>query len=128
MAISDALKERGIEGIVPAHGQIFQFLFRESPLPLSDIVKGSGRAKSTVTGMADTLEKYGYLKRESSPDDKRSVLVSLTEKGQSLKPVFQEISEEVIGDLFGMMPEEEQIRLMKSLAALESNITNRRKE
>jgi DNA-binding MarR family transcriptional regulator len=38
-----------------------------------------------MTGIVDTLENKGLVTREPNPDDRRSLLVKLTEKGRSLQ-------------------------------------------
>jgi DNA-binding MarR family transcriptional regulator len=40
--------------------------------------------KGTLTGVLDRLEKKGLLKRESVPNDRRSIKVRLTDKGNAL--------------------------------------------
>ena len=121
--LMDHLASRGISGIVPAHGQLLFPLFRASaPVPLGELARSSGRAKSTITGMAHTLEKQGYLCRKSCPDDKRSVLVELTLEGRELETVFNEISSAMIRDLYGDMPVETRRRLMDDLSVLERNL------
>lgn len=40
--------------------------------------------RGTVTGLVDTLEKEGRLRRRPNPDDRRSVLVELTDDGLAL--------------------------------------------
>lgn len=123
--ITDGLISRGINGIVPAHGQLLMPLFKASgPIPLGDLARCSGRAKSTITGMAHTLEKLGYIHRSNCPDDKRSVLVELTSEGRRLESVFIEISAELIRDLYGDMPVETRKRLMDDLLVLEKNLTD----
>ena len=37
-----------------------------------------------MTGIVDTLEKNGLVTRQPNPDDRRSLLVTLTEKGKAL--------------------------------------------
>jgi DNA-binding MarR family transcriptional regulator len=40
--------------------------------------------RATMSGLMDTLEKDGMLIRETAQDDRRTVLVRLTEKGQQI--------------------------------------------
>lgn len=44
----------------------------------------AGISKGTLTGVADTLEKRGLLRRRSHPDDGRRVLLELTPAGRQL--------------------------------------------
>ncbi len=124
--ISDSLKEKDLTGIVPAHGQVIYPLFsQEEHIHLSDIVKRSGRAKSTITGMADTLEKHGYIKRIPCPYDKRGIHVELTDNGRELEEVFRGISSDLIKTIYKDVSQEEQVALMKILATMETNLSPR---
>jgi len=117
------LEKEGVTGIVPAHGKIIYHLFhREKPVPLSEVVKACGRAKSTITGMAVTLEKHGYLTRTNCRDDKRSVLVELTPKGRALRESFDEISRGILDRLYFGMDREEQEALTGSLSHINRNL------
>lgn len=40
--------------------------------------------RATMTGLVDTLERDGLVKREPDPDDRRMMSVTLTPKGQAL--------------------------------------------
>ena len=53
--------------------------------------------KSTLTGILIRLEKRGFIARESDEDDRRSVRVSLTEKGRKLRRPLTAIYEDVNG-------------------------------
>ncbi|MBN1880724.1 MAG: MarR family transcriptional regulator [Deltaproteobacteria bacterium] len=121
--IADELRSRGIDDVLPAHGRALAALYEaDGPVPIKAVTESAGRVKSTITVMIRTLEKNGYVTRMSCPDDKRSVLVSLTEKGRRLFPAFQEISELLISTVYGEMPEEEREVLMNFLNHLDDNL------
>lgn len=60
-----------------------------NPAELADM---AGVTRATMTGLIDTLEKDGYVRREPDPHDRRSMLVQLTPKGdaftEELMPVY----------------------------------------
>ncbi|VGO22589.1 MarR family winged helix-turn-helix transcriptional regulator [Pontiella sulfatireligans] len=117
------LRNVAIEGILPAHGSILNFLFQQdAPVPMKEIVERIGRVKSTVTGMIHTLEQYGYVEKLPSPEDGRVVLVKLTEKGCSLKPPFKQISKKLIARLYGNMAVEQKDSLVELLTQIEGNL------
>lgn len=45
-----------------------------------------------MTVLVNKLEKEGYVRKISDPEDSRGVLVALTSKGQALEPIFEDIS------------------------------------
>lgn len=123
LLIEQELRNVNIAGILPAHGSILYFLFgRSSPVAMKEIVEKVGRVKSTVTGMVNTLEQYGYVEKFQSPDDGRVMLVQLTEKGKSIRPEVDMISETVIEKTYGTMPAADREKLVELLAQIERNL------
>lgn len=123
LIIEKELQARGLTGIVPAHGSVLAFLFRQQePVPIKSLVTQIGRVKSTVTGIVSTLERHGYLYRQGCDLDARSVRIGLTDKGLALRKDFKEISETVLGRVFRDMPESDRLRLMELLAVIEGNL------
>ena len=73
------LQRRGIEDLVPAHGDLFTHLFGGGSLTVTELAERTGRTKL----------------REPDPRDARVLRLRLTEKGEALDKVFSEISEEL---------------------------------
>ena len=87
--ITSELQNRSIKGIVPAHGPVLIFLFRQKkPVPIKSVVDEVGRVKSTVTVMINTLERHGYIKKMPCETDSRIAMIELTEKGRKLRKDF----------------------------------------
>lgn len=123
--IEKELKARGMKGIVPAHGAVLNFLFRQSePVPIKLLVRHIGRVKSTTTGIVSTLERHGYLFRQGCDQDARSVRIGLTEKGRDMLKDFEEISARLLERVYGNMPAEDRRQLAKLLAQVEANLTH----
>jgi DNA-binding MarR family transcriptional regulator len=66
----------------------------------SKIAESVFREKNSVTAVINTLEREGVVRREPSPDDRRSVKVVITDKGWNeanrLSPIAQELSREAL--------------------------------
>jgi len=66
----------------------------------SEIAEGVFREKNSVTAVINTMERQGVVRREPSPDDRRSVKVVITDKGwkeaNRLSPIAQELSREAL--------------------------------
>lgn len=123
LLIEKELRAIHIEGILPAHGSVLYFLFRqEKPIAMKEIVEKIGRVKSTVTGMINTLAQYGYVEKFQSPDDGRVMLVKLTEKGESLKRPLSEISDTLQKKVYGDMPNDDREILARLLMQVRSNL------
>jgi len=121
--IDTELRERNLEGIVPAHGAVFFYLFQqEKPVPIKDVVANARRTKSTVTVMLNTLTRYGYILKEVSEEDNRVVYVSLTEKGWAMQSDFEAISDLLLKRVFGDMPKDRRKIIKKVLDEMEVNL------
>ncbi len=90
--IEKELRKNNINGIATSHGSIIYFLSTKNETSMSDIANEIKKEKSTVTTLVGKLEKLGYVSLKKSEEDSRSTLVSLTEKGKELVPIFSEIS------------------------------------
>jgi DNA-binding MarR family transcriptional regulator len=55
----------------------------EKPVNPADLADRANVTRATMTGLIDTLERDGFVKREHAPDDRRMMLVQLTAKGRS---------------------------------------------
>jgi len=55
----------------------------KTPINLADLAERSRVTRATMTGLIDTLERDGLVKREHSADDRRMLLVRLTSSGRT---------------------------------------------
>jgi DNA-binding MarR family transcriptional regulator len=123
LLIEKELQVHGLKGIVPAHGLVFAFLLRQNgPVPIKALVQQSGRVKSAVTGMVNTLEKHGYVYKIECVEDARSTLIGLTEKGRAIRQDFEEISAVLEKRVFGDMPMDDRRHLVELLAKIDENL------
>lgn len=121
--IEGELAHRGVVGILPAHGAVLNFLFAQpGPVPIKELVRHTGRVKSTVTQVVAGLERSGYLTKAASAEDSRVILVALTEAGRQLQDQFVEISDALEARVYGDMPLETRQQLVNSLSILEGNL------
>jgi len=63
--------------------------------------------RSSLSRMIDSLEKKGIVRRKTDPEDRRKVLISLTEKGNRYYEIIFKIMEEVNDIILGVLDEEE---------------------
>lgn len=101
------LESYGIEGIVPSHGDIIVSLIYEEFISMSELATKINKDPSTVTTLVKKLNKLGYIKITKDLNDKRSNLVSLTQKGKNLENTFIEISEKLYKLQYQNISEEE---------------------
>jgi len=120
--IEQSLIEKGIDDLLVSHGNILVALYyNDGKLSMKEIACKINRTKSTVTQLVNRMEKAGYLKKEKSEEDARSTFVLLTDKAWEIKPVFDEISTNVISKLYEDFSEEEAEQLMNLLKKAKGN-------
>ena len=126
--ILNALSRHGVGDILPAHGVVLHALFKAGPLKMNELAERIKRKKNTVTGLISTLESRGYCRREPDPQDARSQIVLLTEKGEAMRRVQEEISVDLLRLVWGDVGEDEKAAcvqtLEKVLRNLQQNETN----
>ncbi|RRD48215.1 MarR family winged helix-turn-helix transcriptional regulator [Arachnia propionica] len=87
-------------------------LHRTRESRMSDLATWLDTPLNTATGVVARLQQRGLVERQHSPDDKRLVLISLTDEGRRL--ILQGIKDSVslIGRLFDeLTPEEIEVVL-----------------
>lgn len=118
--VSEMLKH-GIDGIVTSHGDIINALFKKSRLTMAEIAETIDRDKSTVTALVDKLVRLGYVVKERDTEDTRVVYVTLTHRGNELKPIFEKISREILDVFYLDISENEKGELIRILNKIYNN-------
>ncbi len=63
---------------------LLAYLSSEEYLTMSDIAKKMGHSTAAATGLVDRLEKLGYVERIHAAEDRRKIMVRITQKGVEL--------------------------------------------
>ena len=72
-------------GLTLSQFEILTVLSEEGTVPLNRLSERLCCACSNVTGIVDRLERDGVVKRERSQEDRRVILLGLTDKGQEMR-------------------------------------------
>ncbi|KAB8194662.1 MarR family transcriptional regulator [Nonomuraea phyllanthi] len=76
-------------------------------ISIGDLARAAGVSSRNVTGLVDTLERDGLVRRVPDPKDRRSVLAEITPAGQAWIEAFREPSRLAMRAMFeGFAPEE----------------------
>lgn len=62
--------------------RVVQSLGLWGPAPIATVSQGLGVSPSTMTGLADRLERLGYIRRRPHASDRRVTELELTTKGK----------------------------------------------
>ncbi len=122
--LTDELSAAGLAGMVPSHGDVLALLFAKGDATMHELAAFAHRTKPTTTVLVDKLEKLGFVRRKDSPDDARSVVVSLTQAGEALRGKYESISRRLVRRVYAPLGKAEgetfETLLTKVLANLET--------
>ncbi|MDE4173718.1 MarR family transcriptional regulator [Phaeobacter sp. PT47_59] len=99
---------------------VLMALWEQDAQKVSDLGKRLDLETNTLTPLLKRMESAGYLSRRRNPQDERSLIVSLTDKGAGLKGEARHISTCVIEAMGGDL--EELIELRDRVNALRARI------
>jgi len=77
-------------------------------LSMSEIAEKMNHSTAAATGLGDRVENLGYVERSHAANDRRKVLVRITEKGSAL---VEKIRQDIVNNLsqiMNLLPHEEQ--------------------
>lgn len=120
--ISFELKRAGLKNISPSHGDIFATLFKDGSCDMSYIANKINRTKPTTTVLIDKLESLGYVQKLRCDEDSRVVKVSLSKKGEELKPLFEQISQRLNSKVYFGLSDVESLLLETLLDRVINNL------
>ncbi len=93
-------------------------------MKVTEISKKIERSKSTTTTLVNKLANSGYVEKINSDLDKRSVDVFLTKKGEEVKDIISDISQEVLSIVYKGVSDDEK---ESALTVLEKIVINLKK-
>ncbi len=105
--------------LTPAQYLILNLLADRDARPLKELAEELACTRATITGIVDTLEKKGLVTRNPHPDDRRSLLVKLTDDGRALlgsTPGLEATYGNCCCDLLPLHETQELTRLLKKLS------------
>jgi len=112
-AFEKILAESGIDEFNGAQGRILYVLWQTDDIPIVELSKKTGLAKTTLTSMLDRMENSGLIKRGYSKSDRRQIMITLTEKAGSLRTEYDKVSA-TMNEMFYMNFQDEEIELFES--------------
>ena len=100
----------------PASGLVLSIVAdAESPLPPHKIADRLIISRATVTGLIDSLERQGYVRRRPHHSDRRMLLVESTDTGRRVANTFRPVVHHQQRLWLEVLSDEEQQRLTHSL-------------
>ncbi len=114
-------KELAGYNITPPQFGTLAFLWRHDGISQIQLVNKMHKDRTTTSGIIDRLEKEGLVTRQGSPDDRRSHMVFVTDKGYRIRPALEGLALQVILDVTNMLTGEERETLRLLLKKVYDN-------
>lgn len=89
------------------------------PRTPAELAEAAGVTRATMTGLIDTLERDGYVKREPDRDDRRMMSVLLTAKGDRFLNDFLPGHFKLISGVMAPLTETERKTLVRLLGKIQ---------
>lgn len=110
-------------GVVVGQDQFLLCFADEEAVSVAALAERLSVRASTVSKMADILQRKGWVGRQSDDHDARKVLVHLSEAGQQIRDVVRRVEEELEVELFKALGKEDGT--LAALAKLDAVLTKR---
>ena len=101
------LVKAGIEEFNGAQGRILYILWQEDGVPIVELSRKTGLAKTSLTSMLERMETANLVMRIEDQSDKRKILITLTETARNLSHEYNKISQEMNGVYYAGFSDDE---------------------
>ena len=119
------LVNAGVGEFNGAQGRILYVLWQEDGVPIVELARKTGLAKTTLTSMLDRMESANLIKRIFDKSDRRQIRIALTEKARKLSDEYNKVSHEMNEIYYAGFSDDEIISFENSLRRILSNIEKR---
>ncbi|TME74689.1 MAG: MarR family transcriptional regulator [Chloroflexi bacterium] len=92
-------------------------LARKQPQRMSDLAGALDMTPASASALIDRMDQRGFVTRRSDPEDRRTVLVELSRRGQHILDVMERGSSDHFGRLIEKMTPAERDALATTLRA-----------
>lgn len=121
-AFNKILKEEGIYEFNGQQGRILFALWKNEKLSLIELSRKTSLAKTTLSAMVERMKNEGLLIVEGSKEDKRSLVIYLSDKTLSLKGKINRATKKISDIFYKDFSEEEANELDRLLGKVKENL------
>ena len=118
------LKEEGIYEFNGQQGRILFSLWKDEKLSLIELSKRTSLAKTTLSTMIDRMRKNGLVIVEESKEDKRNLVIYLSDKTLALEDKINNATKRIIDIFYKDFSEKEANELDRLLIKIKENLKN----
>lgn len=118
------LKEEGIYEFNGQQGRILFSLWKDEKLSLIELSKRTSLAKTTLSTMIDRMRKNGLVIVEESKEDKRNLVIYLSDKTLTLEDKINNATKRITDIFYKDFSEKEANELDRLLIKIKENLKN----
>ena len=107
-------------GLTPAQMHTIEILGHQESLRMKELAQKLGVTTGTLTVMIDRLEQNGLILRKPNEDDRRSIVVVLTKKGQKYFEEHHKLHLELTQEITSSLTKDEAKQLYTFMEKLVS--------
>lgn len=119
--LTKELSAQGFDDFASSHGNILFQLSVNPQMSMKELSQKINRDKSTTTVLVRKLMKEGYVEEKTSDEDKRSKIISLTQKGRQYQEITSNISKQLLETFYRGFSEEEKQQFLSYLERIQKN-------
>ncbi len=116
------LSGAGVDAFNGAQGRILYVLWQKDDIPIVELSKKTGLAKTTLTSMLDRMEDAGLILRVFDKSDRRQTRITLTEQAHSLSGEYDKVSQDMNKIYYAGFSDDEIIAFENTLRRILKNL------
>jgi MarR family transcriptional regulator, organic hydroperoxide resistance regulator len=105
-------------GVTAVQAMVLGFLSEEDMITSRQLGERTIIDSATLAGILDRLETMGYVERKSNPDDRRSIMISLTVAGKEVALKIRNLLDNANQEFLQKLSKEENAMLRGLLRRL----------
>jgi len=115
--------EAGVDAFNGAQGRILYVLWQADNVPIVELSRKTGLAKTTLTSMLDRMESANLITRIFDKTDRRQIRIALTEAARELRGEYDDVSRKMSEMYYAEFSDEEIIVFEDTLRRIIKNLT-----
>lgn len=104
--------------LTPVQALVLGFLHMEDQITSSELGRKTELDSATLTGILDRLETAEFIERKNNPDDRRSIHIHLTPKGNELSKAAIEMIDAANKEFLRVLTKEQRRDLFEIIKKL----------
>jgi DNA-binding MarR family transcriptional regulator len=113
--LEEGFRSADFPEVRPSYGSVLVPLYEEDGLRMGELARRSGLSKQAMTSLVRSVEEAGLVSRMRDSADGRAYRVSLTARGNELRPVAERVLTDLAARAQGELSDEELESLFTSL-------------